>query len=51
MSTSKKLSELCNQCNKKIGLMSFTCKCENNFCIKHRFPDSHDCSFDYKLED
>ena len=35
---------------KKIELMSFLCKCEKNFCIKHRFSDSHDCSFNYKLE-
>lgn len=47
---SKKVLNRCTKCNKNIELMSFLCKCNNNFCIKHRFPDSHNCSFNYKLE-
>ena len=40
----------CDFCNKKLGLIFFTCKCENHFCQKHLNPHSHDCSFNYKLE-
>ena len=28
--------------------MPFSCKCLNNFCIQHKYPDSHNCTFDYK---
>lgn len=38
----------CNQCNKKLGLYKFTCKCEQNFCINHLYPEAHKCSFDFK---
>lgn len=40
----------CFICHKKIGLMAFTCKCSETkiFCLKHRFPESHNCEFDHK---
>jgi len=38
----------CMTCNKKITLISFECKCKNFFCSIHRYPDSHNCTFDYK---
>jgi AN1-type zinc finger protein 5/6 len=40
----------CTTCNKKVGLIPFTCKCDDNFkfCSKHRLD--HDCTFDYKKE-
>ena len=38
----------CYKCNKKIGLMAFTCKCHYNFCSKCRYPEVHSCNFDYK---
>ena len=28
--------------------MAFTCKCKNNFCSKCRYPEEHNCKFDYK---
>ena len=36
----------CLNCNKKIQLIPFECKCGNIYCSKHRFD--HNCSFDYK---
>lgn len=36
----------CAHCKKKI-LMTFTCKCNSIFCLQHRYPESHNCSFDY----
>ncbi|KAH7826531.1 putative AN1-type zinc finger protein 5 [Monocercomonoides exilis] len=38
----------CGQCNKKLGLMHFDCKCGKKFCSQHRFPESHSCTFDWK---
>lgn len=33
-------------CNKRI-LIHFECKCNNFFCIKHRYPEVHNCNFNY----
>jgi len=46
----KSKSERCNQCNKKLKMVSFTCKCELKFCVAHLNPHSHNCSYDYKSE-
>ena len=42
--------ERCGLCNKKISLVKFTCKCQKSFCMKHRYPDDHNCEFDFKEE-
>ena len=41
---------LCYQydCNKKLGLIPFECRCKGKFCAKHRYNYTHDCTFDYK---
>ncbi len=38
-------------CNKKVGLMGLQCKCGLVFCALHRYPDEHDCTFDFKGHD
>ncbi len=38
---------LCNFCSKSAGLLPFQCRCGNHFCMKHRLPEQHSCSFDY----
>lgn len=38
----------CLCCNKKVGIMGFKCKCGSTFCGDHRYPETHDCSFDFK---
>lgn len=38
----------CYQCNKKVGIYGFSCRCGFNFCSSHRYADAHDCNFDYK---
>ena len=38
----------CLTCRKKIGIYGFSCKCDGYYCTVHRYPESHDCSFDYK---
>ena len=35
--------ERCSFCNKKLKLISFSCKCEGKFCSEHRYTHSHDC--------
>ena len=38
----------CAKCNKKLKLTDIKCKCNKYFCAKHRYSDTHDCTFDYK---
>ncbi|KAL5725541.1 hypothetical protein ACHQM5_008676 [Ranunculus cassubicifolius] len=38
----------CLSCNKKVGLLGFSCKCGSTFCSMHRYPEKHECSFDFK---
>ncbi|KAA0042836.1 hypothetical protein IC582_022282 [Cucumis melo] len=38
----------CRTCNKKVGLMGFKCKCELTFCGIHRYPEKHNCCYDFK---
>ncbi len=41
-----------NECNKKLKLidLNLTCKCGKNHCLFHRYPEKHDCDFDYKYK-
>lgn len=38
----------CGTCRKKVGLTGFKCRCGITFCGTHRYPEQHDCEFDYK---
>ena len=38
----------CNSCNKKLRLLSFSCRCGHHFCSAHLIPELHNCAFDYK---
>lgn len=38
----------CPNCQKKMKLMTFSCKCNIDFCINCRDPSVHNCTFDYK---
>ena len=39
----------CHHCRKKIKGIEFDCKCNNNkFCVKCRYPETHNCDFNYK---
>ncbi|PKA67173.1 Zinc finger A20 and AN1 domain-containing stress-associated protein 4 [Apostasia shenzhenica] len=38
----------CTSCRKKVGLTGFRCRCGKSFCGKHRYPEQHGCSFDFK---
>ena len=36
------------ECNKKLMLTDFACKCKGWYCCTHRYSESHRCQFDYK---
>ncbi|CAH1430828.1 unnamed protein product [Lactuca virosa] len=38
----------CGSCKKRVGLTGFACKCGTTFCGTHRYPEKHDCSYDFK---
>jgi hypothetical protein len=44
----------CIVCRARLGIMAFGCKCVQResevFCLKHRNPEDHGCSFDYMQE-
>lgn len=37
-------------CNKKLKLTDMKCVCDFTFCINHRLPESHKCTYDFKKE-
>jgi predicted nucleic acid binding AN1-type Zn finger protein len=41
----------CYTCSKKVGLFGIECRCGHLFCSKHRHPEDHECSFDFKNHD
>ncbi|KDP37593.1 hypothetical protein JCGZ_07939 [Jatropha curcas] len=38
----------CSTCRKRVGLTGFKCRCEMMFCGTHRYPERHNCTFDFK---
>jgi predicted nucleic acid binding AN1-type Zn finger protein len=38
----------CFVCKKKLPLTAIKCKCNQYFCDKHRYPEEHECTFDFK---
>jgi len=40
----------CQVCRRKIGLTPIVCRCGHMFCAHHRYPNEHQCSFNYKIE-
>tara|TARA_Y100000590_G_scaffold119791_1_gene137115 strand:+ start:153 stop:374 length:222 start_codon:yes stop_codon:yes gene_type:complete len=36
------------KCKKKIKLTDYPCRCGNIFCSKHRMPETHNCTINYK---
>lgn len=35
-------------CNRKTDLISTQCKCKNTYCLKHRYPEDHECTYNYR---
>ena len=41
------------ECNKKLKLteqLIGKCRCNNIYCMSHRMPECHDCSFNYTID-
>jgi predicted nucleic acid binding AN1-type Zn finger protein len=45
------MSARCTTCNKKTGLVPFECKCGSLYCAKHRHPEDHSCTYDFKTNE
>jgi late competence protein required for DNA uptake (superfamily II DNA/RNA helicase) len=43
----KKKKNRCFNCNKKLGLIPFDCRCGNLYCSKCRQAEVHNCTYDY----
>ena len=42
----------CSFCNKKLKLISYSCKCLGQFCPKHRYTHTHNCkNLNKKIEE
>lgn len=39
----------CHVCSKKLGLTGLECKCGFIYCTTHRLPDTHCCTWDFKV--
>ena len=42
-----------HECKKKINvveMLSCVCKCKQVFCLTHRLPERHNCTYDYNKE-
>ena len=44
----KKKKPRCGVCDKKLGITAIQCRCELYFCSVHRYPECHDCTFDFR---
>ncbi|CAF0802401.1 unnamed protein product [Didymodactylos carnosus] len=48
---SRKPTAKCFLCKKKTGLATtYSCRCGSSFCSEHRYPEAHNCPYDYKAE-
>uniref|UniRef100_A0A5B7AK25 Putative Zinc finger, A20-type n=1 Tax=Davidia involucrata TaxID=16924 RepID=A0A5B7AK25_DAVIN len=47
-SVDQAVANRCWSCRKKVGVMGFKCRCGSTFCGTHRYPEKHDCAFDFK---
>lgn len=41
----------CPTCQKKANNLDIICKCGGQFCMAHRMPEDHGCTFDFKQFD
>jgi AN1-type zinc finger protein 5/6 len=41
----------CPVCGLNANYLGITCRCGQVYCMKHRQPEDHHCSFDYKNYD
>ena len=39
----------CGKCNKEL-MIHYECKCNKVFCRKHKFPEDHNCKYNFKKD-
>mmetsp|Transcript_3360 Transcript_3360/g.6188 ORF Transcript_3360/g.6188 Transcript_3360/m.6188 type:complete len:174 (-) Transcript_3360:497-1018(-) len=47
----QKNKKRCFSCKKKVGFTGIECRCKYVFCGVHRYPEAHNCSFDFQASD
>jgi len=51
MAKNQKKKRCCFEgCNVKLKLSDMPCRCKYIYCSKHRLPEQHNCSFNFKNE-
>ena len=52
MENKTKMPKRCcmKDCKKKLGIIKMSCKCGKFFCIIHRLPENHNCTYDFETE-
>jgi predicted nucleic acid binding AN1-type Zn finger protein len=35
-------------CGRKLKLLDLDCRCGERFCMEHRMPETHECTFDFR---
>ncbi|WCJ34330.1 Zinc finger A20 and AN1 domain-containing stress-associated protein 4 [Euphorbia peplus] len=48
ISTEEERPNRCFMCRKRVGLTGFRCRCGTTFCGTHRYPEKHNCTFDFR---
>ncbi|KAM1063536.1 hypothetical protein ACFX2I_027647 [Malus domestica] len=48
-SGSTSVKNRCESCNRKVGVLGFSCRCGGVFCGTHRYPEKHCCHVDFKM--
>ena len=45
-------SKICyaDNCKTKLKLIDMKCRCSNTYCLKHRLPELHNCSYNFKKD-
>ena len=48
MMSQKSAKSHCKICGKSVGIFGFECRCKNMYCTKHRIPELHECTYNFK---
>lgn len=48
--TKRTNKSICYICNKKLSFYTIKCRCNKMYCNLHRYPEDHNCTYDYKSE-
>lgn len=46
----KFVTNKCPTCGKKPNMLGIVCKCGGKFCMEHRMPEEHQCTYDFKTQ-